>query len=448
MDSWVDDSNAALLTDFYELTMLQSYFDEGMDGIAVFDLFVRRLPQKRNYLVACGLEHALHYLETLSFSSDAVEYLTSLNRFSLPFLDSLRRFRFTGDVYAVPEGTIVFAAEPIMQIVAPLPQGQLVETFLMNQIHLATLAASKAARILHAARGRPVFDFGVRRLHGADAGLKAARAFHIAGLAGTSNVLAGQTYGIPLTGTMAHSYIQAFDDELTAFRQFIRSFPDAILLVDTFDTLKGVQHVIDLARELGSEFRVSGLRLDSGDLNYLACEARRLLDGAGLHQVKIFASNSLDEYAIERLLGSGAPIDGFGVGGRMGTSEDAPYLDTAYKLVEYDGRPRMKLSHDKSTLPGRKQVFRETAGGRKKRDVLALADETIPGEPLLIKVMENGRRSAAAETLEALRARCLSEYARLPENLESLSPAEPPYVVGLSGRLARMRADFMASLKL
>jgi nicotinate phosphoribosyltransferase len=442
MMTWVNDSNAALLTDLYELTMLQSYFHEGMNGSAVFDLFVRRLPAKRNYLVACGLEHVLHYLETLSFSPEAMDYLGSLDRFSREFLASLADFKFTGDVYAVPEGTVVFPNEPIIEIVAPMPQAQLIETFAMNQIQIGTLAASKAARVVHAARGRAVFDFGVRRMHGADAGIKAPRAFHIAGVAGTSNALAGEIYGIPVAGTMAHSYIQAYQDELEAFRRFVRQFPEAILLVDTYDTLGGVRNVIALARELGPQFRVSGIRLDSGDIGRLAIESRKLLDSAGLPHVKIFASSSLDEFAIEDLLNAGAPIDGFGVGGRMGVSDDAPLLDTAYKLVEYDGQPRMKLSTDKASLPGRKQVFR-MAGS----DVIAPAGEKLSGDALLVKVMENGRRTQPAESLDRMRARCQSQIAKLARPLLSLDAAEPGYTVELSQGLREVRAHTLDLIK-
>src|SRR6266567_459017 len=396
---WVDDSNAALLTDFYELTMLQSYFDEGMNGISVFDLFVRRLPRKRNFLVACGLEHVLHYLETVSFSADAIEYLRSLHRFSEAFLTSLSEFRFTGDVYAVSEGTVVFANEPIVEVVAPLPQAQLIETFLMNQIQLATQAASKAARVVHAARGRSVVDFGVRRMHGADAGIKEPRAFYIAGVDGTSNVLAGQVYGIPVAGTMAHSYIQACDTELEAFRRFVRSFPEAILLVDTYDTLQGIRHVIELARELGPQFRITGIRLDSGDLSHLA------------------------------------------------TSEDAPFLDTAYKLAEYAGRPRMKFSEQKISLPGRKQIFREKTNGKATRDVLGLASESLPGQHLLNKVMENGRRTRPASTLDECRSHCKSELTSLPDALLDLSPADPAYPVDLSSPLSRIKDEMARQLR-
>jgi nicotinate phosphoribosyltransferase len=444
---WVTDSNAALLTDLYELTMLQSYFHEGMNDTAVFDLFVRRLPAKRNYLVACGLEHVLHYLETLSFSSEAVTYLKSLRRFSDEFLESLRDFRFTGDIFAVPEGTVVFANEPMIEVVAPLPQAQLVETFVMNQIQVATLAASKAARVVSAARGRTVLDFGVRRMHGADAGIKEPRAFYIAGVLGTSNVLAGQLYGIPVVGTMAHSYVEAFKRELAAFRQFVRQFPDSVLLVDTYDTLAGVRHVIDLATELGSAFRVTGIRLDSGDLRQLAFDARRLLDSAGLRDVKIFASNSLDEYSIEDLLKSGAPLDGFGVGGRLGVSEDAPLLDTAYKLVEYGGRPTMKLSQEKASLPGKKQIFRQVENGIFQRDIVALADEELSGERQLVKVMDQGKRTAAAEPIDALRARCQSQVEHLPASLLSLFRAESPYAVDLGPGLCELRAHTLDLIK-
>jgi len=437
--AWVNDSNAALLTDLYELTMLQSYFDEGMNGIAVFDLFIRRLPENRNYFVACGLDHVLDYLEAFCFSADAVEYLQSLNRFSSAFLGSLRDLRFTGDVYGVPEGTVIFPNEPILEIVAPLPEAQIIETFVMNQIQLATMAASKAARVARAARGKSVVDFGARRMHGADAGVKEPRAFYIGGVDATSSVLAGRIYGIPLSGTMAHSYIQAFDDEKDAFRRFLRAYPDAVLLVDTYDIKKGVERVIDLAREMGSGFRVSGVRLDSGDLAREAREVRIMLDRAGLNRVQVFVSSSLDEYAIERLLASGAPIDGFGVGAHLATSSDAPVLDTAYKLVEYAGRPKLKLSESKSTLPGRKQILRQKTSGKAVRDVIGLRSEELSGEPLLIPVMSKGRRIQPAETLDICRNRCCAELKSLPDELLSLSKADAPYPVEVSAGLERLR---------
>jgi nicotinate phosphoribosyltransferase len=439
---WVDDSNAAIFTDLYELTMLQAYFDAGMHETAVFDFFMRRLPANRNYFIACGLEHVLHYLETLEFTPDAIDYLRSLNRFSSTFLESLRDFRFTGDIYAVPEGTAVFVNEPLIEVVAPLPQAQIVETFLMNQMQLATMAASKAARVVHVARGRSVVDFGTRRMHGADAGLKQPRAFYIGGVDSTSNVLAGRIWGIPVAGTMAHSYILSFENEIDAFRHFIGTYPSAILLVDTYDVHRAVEHVIGLAREKGSEFRVSGVRLDSGDLIKQAHEVRQQLDAAGLTQVKIFASSSLDEYEIDRIVRGNVPINGFGVGRHLATSSDVPVLDTAYKLVEYAGTGKMKLSESKSTLPGRKQIFREWSDRQMVRDVIALADEKgIAGEPLLRKVMEKGRRTAPAEPLQECRERCKTAVDGLPEKITALSKAVKPFPVHLSPELARLEAS-------
>lgn len=431
--TWVDDENAALFTDLYELTMLQAYFDEGMGEPAVFDLFFRRLPRNRNYLLACGLDDALQYLERLRFTPDAIAYLEGLKCFSRPFLDSLHSFRFRGNVYAVPEGTPVFPHEPLLQVEAPIAEAQIAETFIMNQVHFQTLAASKAARVVAAARGRSVVDFGLRRMHGADAGIKGARAFYVGGIDSTSNVLAGRLYGIPLAGTMAHSYVQAHRDELDSFRQFSRSFPQSTLLVDTYDTLEGVRRVIRLARELGAAFRVRAVRLDSGDLGALARESRRLLDEGGLQSVEIFASGSLDEHEIRRLVEAGAPITGFGVGSRMGVSEDAPYLDMAYKLSAYAGEGRIKLSANKSNLPLRKQVYRDV-----ESDIIALHDEVIPGRPLMVPVMRGGVRLPAgqASLLEA-RERARSGLAQLPERCRRLEPADPPYRVDLSAGLER-----------
>jgi nicotinate phosphoribosyltransferase len=443
----IDGVCPALLTDLYELTMLQAYVEEGMEGEAAFSLFVRRLPPRRNYLVACGLGDVLRFLETLAFDTDALAYLGSLGRFSDRFLRYLERLRFTGDVHAVAEGTPVFAHEPILEVVAPMPQAQLVETLVMNQIHLQTTLASKAARVVAAARGRTVVDFGVRRMHGTDAGLKAARAFWIAGVDATSNVAAGRRYGIPVSGTMAHSYVQAHDDELEAFRRFARVYPDTVLLVDTYDTLAGVRKVVALARELGPAFKVRAVRLDSGDLAALARGARRILDDAGLTSVEIFASGSLDEDAVAALVEGGAPIDGFGVGTAMGVSRDAPDLDIAYKLVAYGGRARMKLSTGKVLLPGRKQIFRVEEDGLARRDVLARHDEALAGRPLLAPVMRRGERLPAGRvTLDEARGRARDELARLPAALRALAPADPPYAVEISAGLARARDELAARL--
>ncbi|MGH7557147.1 MAG: nicotinate phosphoribosyltransferase, partial [Gemmatimonadota bacterium] len=300
LEPWVDDASAALLTDLYQLTMLQAYWQEGMEEEGVFSLFARRLPRSRNYLLACGLEDVLHYLESMRFTPEALDYLSTFDQFSPEFLKRLERFRFTGEVHAVPEGTPFFANEPILEVIAPITEGQLVETFIMNQVHLQTVLASKAARVVAAARGRAVVDFGLRRMHGTDAGMKAARAFHIAGTDATSNVLAGRVYGLRVTGTMAHSYIQAHDEEMDAFRAFARLYSETTLLVDTYDTLDGARKVVRLAREMGDAFTVRAIRLDSGDLVELATEARRLLDAAGLERVEIFASGGLDEHQVER----------------------------------------------------------------------------------------------------------------------------------------------------
>jgi nicotinate phosphoribosyltransferase len=417
--------------------MLEAYFEERMDETAVFSLFVRRLPECRNYLLACGLDSVLAFLETLRFDEAALSYLESLGRFSDRFLRHLAELRFTGDVYAVPEGTPIFPPEPIVEVAAPIAEAQLVETFVMNQIHLQTVLASKAVRVVEAAQGRLVVDFGLRRMHGIDAGLKAARAFHIAGVDATSNVAAGQAYGLKVAGTLAHSYIQAHDDEYAAFRAFARLYPDTVLLVDTYDTLAAVRKVVELAREFGPDFRVSAVRLDSGDLCDLAFGARRILDEAGLHGVGIFASGSLNEDEIARLLAAGAPINGFGVGTDMGVSRDAPALDIAYKLVEYAGRGRLKLSTGKAVLPGRKQIFRVHADGVADHDILGQHDESPRGRPLLQQVMKHGVRLPAGQaSLDDARARARGEVRWLPERVRSIHPADPPYGVVISRDLA------------
>jgi nicotinate phosphoribosyltransferase len=437
--SWVDDESLALLTDLYELNMVQAYWERGMHDEAVFSLFVRRLPERRNYLVGAGLDAALSCLENLHFTPAALAFLGEQSMFRREFLDWLADLRFAGEVWALPEGTVLFADEPILEVVAPLPVAQLAETIVMNQVHLQTVLASKAARVVEAAAGRPVVDFGLRRMHGADAGLKAARAFHIAGVAATSNVLAGERFGIPLAGTMAHSYVQAHEEEYEALRAFAEIYPETVLLVDTYDTLEGVRQVVRLAESLGSRFRVRGIRLDSGDLARLAGESRRILDEAGLGRVEIFASGGLDENSVAELLAGGAPIDAFGVGTSMGVSSDAPDLDIAYKLVEYAGRGRLKLSPGKPILPGAKQVFRsEDGGSRALRDVIAAREEELPGRPLLRRVLSGGKRTREGEEdLDVMRERARAQLAHLPERVRGLERAEPPYPVELSEELTR-----------
>ena len=444
--------SVGLLVDLYELTMADSYLRHGLNQQATFDLFVRELPPRRNFLVAAGLEPVLEYLESLKFPPEALEYLESLQLFSPGFLEYLEGFRFTGDVWAVPEGEIVFPPEPLLELRAPRIEAQIVETFLLNQMNFQTMIASKAARVVLAAQGRAVVDFSPRRDHGVDAALKAARSSYIAGCAGTSNVLAGQLYGIPVYGTMAHSYVMSFDDELSAFRAFAQDFPqNVILLIDTYDTIQGAKHAVQIAEELASQgVRVRGVRIDSGDLVRLSREVRKILDEAGLHDVRILLSGDLNEYKIERLLQEGAVVDSFGVGTEMGTSYDAPALGGVYKLVEDERGYRIKLSAGKATLPGRKQIWRLwDEEGTMCRDVLALAQEPPPdpddgARPLLTPVMRGGKRLEPPEPLEQIRERCLRNLDRLPEPLKRLDrPPDYEYPVSLSPKLKELRARML-----
>jgi len=437
---------SALVVDLYELTMMQAYHLEGIDGRATFDLFVRRLPKGRDFLLVAGLATALDHLENIRFTADDLEYLGSLGQFRDEFLERLEGFRFSGDVVAMPEGSIAFAGEPILRVTAPLFEAQLLETVIMNLIHLQTLIASKAARVVLAARGRALVDFGLRRTHGTESGLYGARASHIAGFVATSNVEAGRRFGIPVSGTMAHSYVQALGDEVAAFRSFIDAYPDTVLLVDTYDTLRGVDRAIAVAETLGDEFKVRAIRLDSGNFAQLAVEARRRLDAAGLDRVQIFASGNLDEVKVQELLESGAPIDGFGIGTRLGTSQDAPNLDIVYKLAQVDERPLLKLSTDKNTLPGIKQVWRkEDENGVAIGDTLGLAHEDLPGRSLLVPVMEGGRRlDAGHEGIETVRARASNELRKLPQAMRSLTTGVEAYPVTVSTGLQRLRDELAA----
>jgi nicotinate phosphoribosyltransferase len=436
----------ALVIDLYELTMMQAYHLDGIEGRATFDLFVRRLPAGRDFLLVAGLATVLEHLEAIRFTATDLEYLESLGQFRSEFLERLQGLRFSGDVAAMPEGTVAFAGEPILRVTAPIIEAQLLETVLMNLIHLQTLIASKAARVVLAADGRGLVDFGLRRTHGTESGLFGARASRIAGFSATSNVEAGQRFGIPVTGTMAHSYVQAHSDEVEAFRSFVNTYPETVLLVDTYDTLRGVDRVIALADDLGDAFRVRAIRLDSGNLAQLAAEARERLDAAGLEKVQIFASGNLDEAGVQELVRAGAPIDAFGIGTRLGTSEDAPNLDIVYKLAQLDDRPLLKLSTDKGTLPGIKQVWRnEDEDGVVVGDTLGLADEELPGRPLLVPVMEDGLRLAAGdERLDAARNRAADELQRLPDAMRRLDTGLELYPVVVSERLLSLR-DELAS---
>ncbi len=437
----MDPCSSALLTDFYQLTMLRAYDAHGMGETAVFELFVRRLPPERNFLVAAGLEQALAYLENLSFSAEELAWVRSEPRLGPAVAEFLARLRFTGDVQAMPEGRVFFPEEPILRVVAPLPEAQLVETRLVNLLQFQSMVAAKAARSVLAAPGRQLIDFGLRRAQGAEAGLLAARAAYIAGFDGTATVLAGARFGLPLFGTMAHSFIQAHSDEAQAFAHFAELYPrGATLLIDTYDTEQGAHAVVALARRLAQRNAAIGaVRLDSGDLEALAKRVRGIFDAAGFPAVRIFASGNLDEYRIARLLQAGAPIDGFGIGTSLVTSADAPSLDAVYKLQEYAGKPRRKRSTAKATWPGRKQVFRRHgADGRMQGDWLAEETESVQGEPLLVPVMRAGRRIAPPESLAAIRARAAAELARLPDALRSLESAVPAYPVQVSDRLRRL----------
>ena len=438
-----------LLTDLYQLTMMEAYLREGMIREAAFEFYVRQLPPGRGFLMAAGLDSVLTYLEGLRFSGVEISALERTGRFTPRMLAHLADLRFTGEVDALPEGTPFFPNEPLLRISAPLPVAQLVETRIINLLHFETLIASKAARCrLAAGEHTLLVDFGLRRAHGAEAGLLAARTSFIAGFAGTSNVLAGPLYGLPLFGTMAHSYIEAHDDEEAAFLTYARANPDNVtLLVDTYDTLQGARHAIRAAKTLAREgIRVRSVRLDSGDILALSREVRALFDREGLTEVGIFVSGNMDEYEIENLLAAGAPIDGFGVGTKLDTAEDAPYLECAYKLVEYDGRPRLKTSAGKATLPGRKQVFRRTEGGRMVGDTVALAaEEGMAGSPLLVRVMEGGRRLSPQLDLPAIAGYAQEQLQALPETLRCLE-TDPPYDVRFSPALRRLQEETLRSL--
>lgn len=432
-----------LLTDLYELTMLQAYFDAAMNDVASFEFFVRALPPQRNFLMAAGLASVLDYLEQVRFTADDLACLARTGRFRAEFLASLAGWRFTGTVHAMPEGTVCFADEPLLRITAPLREAQLVESRVMNLLHYATLVTSKAARSVLAAPGHVLVDFGLRRAHGAEAGLLSARASYLAGFSGTATVLAGMRYGIPTFGTMAHSYVQAHGDEARAFAHFARSQPDnAVLLIDTYDVERAAQTVVETARALAPEgIAIKGVRLDSGELVAHARRVREILDLGGLANVTIFVSGNLDEYGLRDMLAQGAPIDGFGIGTRMNTSADAPSLDCAYKLVEYAGVPRRKRSEGKATWPGRKQVFRRLGGdGRIAADCIALDGETQPGIALLAPAMIDGAR-LPLPSLDASRAHAARQLAMLPERTCALTMAEPVAVeisAALAGLVAQM----------
>jgi nicotinate phosphoribosyltransferase len=439
----MDPATSALLIDLYQLNMVQAYLARGQVETAVFELFVRKLPKDRAFLLSAGLEQALEFLENLRFSAEDVDWLARTGRFGHQLLDYLAELRFTGEVDAMPEGTAFFENEPILRVTAPLPQAQLVETRLLNIMHFQSVIASKAARMVLVAPGKLLVDFGLRRAHGAEAGLLAARASYIAGFAGTATVLAQKLFGIPSFGTMAHSFVQSYEHETAAFADFARARPDNLtLLIDTYDTEEAARKVVALAPRLAAEgITIRGVRLDSGDLDALSRSVRRILDEGGLRQVTIFASGGLDEHVLAALVAGSAPIDGFGIGTSLTTSSDAPALDCAYKLQEYAGLPRRKRSTGKATWPGRKQVWRcHGPDGRITGDILSVSDDDQPGEPLLQTVMRGGRRIDPQPALDDTRAYASRELSRLPESLRRLEPAGA-YPVQVADALVRLAAE-------
>jgi nicotinate phosphoribosyltransferase len=433
-----------LFTDLYELTMAAGYFAHRVFDAATFSLYIRDVYSTRNFFVAAGLEQVLDELAGFRFSDDDIDYLKITGRFSTDFLAFLKQLCFTGNVYAMPEGTVFFANEPVLEVTAPIIEAQLLETFLLNAVGFQTMIASKAARCIHAAAGRPLIDFSLRRTQGQDAGLKVARSTFIAGFTATSNVLAGKIYGIPISGTMAHSYVGAFDSERDAFFAYSETFPDhCIFLIDTYDTLEGAKNAAAVAREMKKKgHTLLGVRLDSGDTVTLSQGVRKILDDAGLHDVKIIASSGFDEFKIARVLSEGALIDAFGVGTKVGVSADAPFVDVVYKMVRFHDRDVRKLSPGKVTLAGEKQVFRgKDARGYFVEDILGVRDERISeGEPLLEKVMEHGNVLHPHPALEEIRKRFELNFSRLDEKYKSIHD-RAVYPVKLSTRLQDLQKE-------
>ncbi len=449
------DRNLSLLVDLYELTMAQSYFIYKKNIRATFDLFVRELPRNRSYLVSCGLEDILNYVRDLKFSAIDLEYLKSQKLFSDDFLKYLRSFRFKGQIWAMPEGTIFFANEPVIRVTASIIEAQIIESFLLNTINLQAMIASKASRVVSQAKGRSLFDFSLRRTHGTDAAIKAARSSYIAGFNGTSNVYAGKIYKIPVAGTMAHSFVMSFKREWDSFLAYSKTFPDrAVLLVDTYDVKKGIKNAVSIGLFLKEKKHyLQGIRLDSGDIVKLSKYARKALDDAGLKYAKIFASGNLDEFKIRDLLRKGVCADSFGVGTNMGTSIDAPCLDVIYKISEVsdeDGNflPTMKLSKNKVTYPGRKQVFRiRDKKGRFIKDMLCLEEERFKGEPLLIKVVDKGQIIYQAPSLDKLRVFLEKNISKFNASLQDVY-AKYRYPVIISPRLETLRRNLIKQLKI
>lgn len=424
---FLTEDSLGIVTDLYQLTMAAGYFEHGVHDITTFELFVRQLPENRSYLITAGIEQAIHYLTHIKFSEDNIQFLRQLPAFkhvSCEFFKYLKNFTFSGTVYAMPEGTIAFSDEPLMRVTAPIIEAQLVETYLLSVINFQTLIATKSSRIVYAAKGREVIDFGIRRAHGPQAGILAARSSFIGGCSSTSNVFAAYTLGIPAVGTIAHSWVMAFENELDSFHKFYETFPDyTVLLIDTYDTLAGAQHAAMISN------KIKGVRIDSGDVLKLSKEVRKILDTKGLQHVKIIASGDLHENRIDDLLKNNAPIDSFGVGTEMVTSKDSPALGGVYKLVEQEHKrkiiPKMKLSKGKVTYPGKKQVYRITdAVGNFVKDVIGLEGENIEGTPLLIPVIKDGKPCYNLPTIHDIQRTASENLTHLPNPFKHLTDAE------------------------
>jgi nicotinate phosphoribosyltransferase len=443
-------TSSVLLTDFYQLTMLQAYFDANMHELAVFEFFIRRLPEHRNFLLVAGIEQCIHYLENLSFNEDELAYLKEDGRFSSKFIDYLATLKFTGDVHAIAEGTVVFPNEPILQVIAPISQAQLIESRIINILQYQTMIASKAARCVLAAPDKLLIDFGMRRAHGAEAALLASRANYIAGFQGTATVLAGKEFNIPTYGTMAHSFIEAHESEDAAFNHFLKSQPDnGVILIDTYNIENATKKVITLAHQLkNTGVSIKGVRIDSGDLGLHASNVRKMLDANGCHDIKIFCSGDLDEYRLQTLVQQHAPIDSFGVGTKLNTSSDSPYLDSVYKLQEYAGIPRRKISEGKKTWPGRKQVYRYYKENKMSYDVVTLHHDQNSGEgmPLLQQTIQQGKRLTPILNLRDIQTHAKNNLTALPTNLRCLEKAGIAYEVVIADILQDLARELDAKL--
>jgi len=436
-----------LLTDLYELNMVQAYLDHGENGEAVFEFFVRSLPARRGFLMAAGLDSVVSFLEGARFTPDEVAWLRATKRFKDNALDWLAGFRFAGSVHAMPEGTVFFPHEPILRITAPLAQAQLVESRIINILHYQSMIASKAARMVLAADGKVLSDFGLRSAHGAEAGMFASRASYIAGFGGAANVLAGERYGLPIVGTMAHSFVQMHGDEMKAFEAFARSRPDnVVLLIDTYDTERGARRVVELAPKLAKDgIKIHGVRIDSGDLVAMSKSVRGILDAGGLKDTIILVSGGINEDTILKHKAAGAPIAGYGIGANLTTSQDAPTLDCAYKLQEYKGEPRRKLSEGKQTWPGRKQVWRSLAtDGRMNADTLSVETDEPTGDPLIALVMKDGKRLNPAPSFDAMRENAKRNLSQLPDKLQRLEAFDYPVKVSDTLKSLAQKADAAA----